>query len=201
MAFVERRSDDGAGKAAPAGGASTFVRAPGVLAGSAQSTTERGTLPVPPGAASGPSPALQVAAAPRLRLQVHAPTDARVGEHDDVRVDVDAGGAMRELRFALTYDKSRLALVEWSVGDFALRDGVAVAELHADEPSEGSIEMHLDAGSGRWLAGAGSIAVLRFEARKAGTSPVSLTDAVAIDASGIAGRLASDLHAGSVTIR
>ena len=154
--------------------------------------------PVPVGAASGPAP--QVATAPRLRLQVHTPTEARVGEHFDARVDVDAGGAVRELRFALTYDKSRLALVEWSAGDFVLRDGVASAELHADEPSEGSVEMHLNASNGYWLAGAGSIALLRFEARKAGTSPVALTDAVAIDASGITYRIASDPRAGSITI-
>ena len=61
---------------------------------------------------------------PPVRLAVRAPSDVRVGDAFEARVDIDASAAVRDLMFSVTYEKSRLNLVGRSEGDFVRQPGV-----------------------------------------------------------------------------
>src|SRR5437870_3157728 len=44
-----------------------------------------------------------------LRLEVHAPSDVRVGDVFHARVDIEANGAVRDLMVSIGYENSRLS--------------------------------------------------------------------------------------------
>lgn len=164
------------------------------------------SIPVDPVGAAAGSPAApnameasrRVNGAP-VRLQVHAPADVHSGDVFQVRIDIEANGGVREVMLAVTYDMSHLALVGWSEGDFAQQGGVQ-AELGAQEPSDGNIEVMFSVARGLSVAGAGSMAVLQFEAIKPGTSRVALRDIMATDRSGDTNVNIAVVREGSVTI-
>src|SRR5262249_4970844 len=54
----------------------------------------------------------------RVELRVYAPSDVAVGDVFQAEVHVRADEPMRELMFAIAFDKSRLALVGSSAGNF-----------------------------------------------------------------------------------
>jgi hypothetical protein len=140
----------------------------------------------------------QVNGAP-VRLQVHAPSDVQVGEVFQARIDFEANGGVRQLMFAVRYDKSRLALVGWSEGNFAQQGGLP-AEFGAEEPSDGNIQVTFNVSNGLSAAGAGSLIVFQFEAIKAGRSAITLQNAAAIDRNGATDPNVAVLREGSVTI-
>jgi hypothetical protein len=116
---------------------------------------------------------------------VQAPTDVRAGEVFQARVHLDANLAMRSLAFSIRYDESRLGLVGRSEGVFARQPGVP-AELAFDEPSDGNVEVVYRARHGSTASGAGSIAVLEFEALRPGSSAIELRGVRTVDAGGAA---------------
>lgn len=140
----------------------------------------------------------QVNGAP-VRLQVHAPSDVQVGEVFQARIDVEVNGGVRQLMFAVRYDRARLALVGWSEGNFAQQGGVP-AEFGAQEPSDGNIQVTFNVSNPLSVAGAGSMAVFQFEAIKRGTSGITLQNLSAIDRTGATESNVAVLHVGSVTI-
>ena len=129
------------------------------------------------------------ATAPRIvnvtpaRLQVVAPDDAQIGDVFLARIDADVSSGMHELLFAVKYDTKRLSLVGWSEGTFAQARGLA-AKVGAQEPSDGSIEVGFRLSNGQFVSGTGSIVVLQFEAIKAGTSAIALTNVQIADEAG-----------------
>jgi hypothetical protein len=88
--------------------------------------------------------------------------------------------AMRHLEFSLTYQTSMLRLLNSSPGALAQQQGMSV---HFDESSDGSdgfVVVRIDAESGV-IAGAGSVAVLEFQARKRGVSPLLVHDMTVVE--------------------
>jgi hypothetical protein len=136
----------------------------------------------------------------RLRLEVRTPSDVRVGEVFEVRVDLEANAPLRELMFLLGYEKTRLTLVGWSKGDFPHQHDLPF-DLGAEEPSDGNIQVGLNVRKGSSAAGAGNIVVLQFEAIRAGTSGITLQNVAATNASGNMDPNAFILRDGQVTIR
>jgi hypothetical protein len=154
----------------------------------------------PPGQGAIPTRSVRSPKGPRVRMRVHAPPNVKVGEVFQARVDFEAYGEIRELVFAVSYDKSRLALVGWSAGGFSQPGGLP-AELIADEPSDGNIQVSLKVAKGRSVAGAGSMAVFEFEAIKAGTSGIDLRNVTALDGAGaVTNPIVGASHNGSVTV-
>jgi hypothetical protein len=133
-----------------------------------------------------------------MRLQVLAPSDVRVGEVFSVRIDLDATRGVSQVLLTVLFEKSQLALVGWSTGDLA-RQGSFPAEVVAQEPSDGNIQVSFSVGRGQWVAGAASIVVLEFEAIKAGASEISLRDLTVADGAGTTTR--HSVRNASVTIR
>jgi hypothetical protein len=118
-----------------------------------------------------------------LRLEVRAPSDVRVGEVFQARVDIQATIPVRDLIFSIAYEKSRLSLVGRSEGAFVRQPGVR-GEFGVDEPSDGNIEVMFRAVDGSVATGFGSLAELEFEAIRPGTSAIELTNVKSIDAGG-----------------
>jgi hypothetical protein len=136
---------------------------------------------------------------PRVRLDVRAPSDVRVGEVFEVRIEIDATAALRDLTFSIAYAKSRLALVEWSRGNFAQLPGLP-ADLGAEEPSEGNIQVTYKVNNELSATGAGTFAVFQLEAIKPGTSAITLQNISASDVGGNMDPHAFVPHDGQVTV-
>jgi hypothetical protein len=134
-----------------------------------------------------------------VRLQLVAPTDVKVGDVFEARVDIEASREVGQLVFHVSYDKTRLSLVGWSAADFAQQWGFP-AELAAQEPSDGNIDVMFTVGDGRLVAGAGNLALLQFEAIKAGASDITLQNATAIDRTGTPDTNVAVVREGRVTI-
>jgi hypothetical protein len=108
-----------------------------------------------------------------VQIEVRTPATVQSGESFQVTVDLEAYGGIRQLAFSLTYNQSVLQLVGSSEGTFVQRWGIP-AEFGAEEPSDGNILVRLDVNNGLAIAGAGSVAILQFQALKAGTSPLTV---------------------------
>jgi hypothetical protein len=131
----------------------------------------RDSIPSTPTAAEARRPPSRVP----MRLEVHAPSDARLGETFQARVDIDANVSVRDLVFSVTYERSRLRLVGRSEGEFVRQPGVP-AEFGVDEPSDGNVLIVYNARDGLSASGAGTIVVFEFEAIGRGTSEVAVLD-------------------------
>jgi hypothetical protein len=136
----------------------------------------------------------------RLRLEVRAPSDVRVGEVFEVRIEIDANAALRDLMFSIAYAKSRLALVGWSRGNFAQQLPDLPADLGAEEPSDGNVQVTYKVSNELSATGAGTLAVFQLEALKPGTSPITLQNVSASDVGGDMDPHAFVLHDGQVTV-
>jgi hypothetical protein len=134
-------------------------------------------------------------------LHVGAPTQALQGEVFEARVDVQAPGGLHDLSFTVTYDKKRLALVGWSPGGFAQVEA-SPPQLTVQEPSEGNVDVRFSLGDARFMSGAGSVVVLKFEAIRRGTSPIRVESAAIGDHAGITERRSMSTGRGALlTIR
>ena len=141
--------------------------------------------------AAAATPAPQQAA---VRLDVRAPADVRTGEVFEARIVVDARAPVRDLVFAIAYERSRLSLVRRSEGEFVRQPGIR-AEYGIDEPSDGYVGVVFRAVDGSFATGAGSVVVLEFEAIRPGTSRIELRNVESVDAGGAANRNVVVTHA------
>ena len=85
-------------------------------------------------------------------------------------IEVQALRGIRQLAFSVTYKKSILQLVRSSAGAFAQQGGT---NAQFEEVSDGSLLVRVDADNGL-IAGAGSLAVVEFQALGRGVSPLSV---------------------------
>ena len=133
-----------------------------------------------------------------VHLDAHAPIDVRVGDVFEARIFVDASAPLRDLAFAVVYEKSRLGLVRRSEGEFVRQPGIR-AEYGIDEPSDGYVGVVFKAVEGSFATGAGNVVVLEFEALRPGTSRIELQNVKCVDVGGEVNRNIVVTHA-SVTI-
>ena len=133
-----------------------------------------------------------------VRLDVRAPIDVRVGEVFEARIFIDASAPLRDLAFALAYEKSRLGLVHRFEGEFVRQPGIR-AEYGIDEPSDGYVGVVFKAVDGSLATGAGNVVVLEFEALRPGASRIELQNVKSVDAHDEVNRNIVVTHA-SVTI-
>ncbi len=111
----------------------------------------------------------------RVRVEVHAPSDVRVGEVFQARIDVQANVPVRDLMFSIVYENAHLAVVGRTDGTFVRQSAVPI-ELDVDEPSDGNIAVALRVVNGSATVGNGSVAVFDFEALRPGTSAIEIID-------------------------
>jgi hypothetical protein len=107
-----------------------------------------------------------------VQIDVRTPATIQSGESFQVTVDLEAYGGIRQLAFSVSYNQRVLQLLGASEGTF--QQGGIPTEFGAEEPSDGNILVKLDVNNGLAIAGAGTLAILQFQALKAGTSPVTV---------------------------
>jgi hypothetical protein len=156
---------------------------------------------VPPTSAPSPAQAPQPATVARpspvaARIALLAPDTVRHGDNVSVTIDMQALRAMRQFEFAVTYDKSVLRLLNSAPGEFAQQQGTSV---HFEESSEGFVMVRIDVGSGV-IAGAGSVAVLEFQALRRGTSPLLVQDITYVEYGNQSVANVPDLYERSITV-
>jgi len=124
------------------------------------------------GPASAPATALATAEGPAAgpaRIDIRAPQTVASGETFSVTIEVQAPRGIRQLEFSVTYKMSILQLVKSSAGPFAQQGG---SSAHFEEVSDGSLLVRI--AENGVIAGAGSVAVLEFQALKRGVSPLAV---------------------------
>jgi hypothetical protein len=132
-----------------------------------------------PAERTSPQATIEAPPAKAVRFALRAPPMARSGDSFSVTIDLQALRAIRHLEFAVTYKKSILRLLGSAPGAFAQQPGVSV---QFEESSEGHLLVRVDHGSG--AIGAGSIAVLEFQALRRGASPLAVQDVSYVEPGG-----------------
>jgi general secretion pathway protein D len=99
-----------------------------------------------------------------------------------VPVVLTGGKDITSVPLQIQYDPSKLSLINVTNGDLLSRDNQAVALVHLDD-GPGSISINAARAPGiAGVNGAGVVCVLNFQAKTAGETRLSLTRAVAINA-------------------
>ena len=83
--------------------------------------------------------------------------------------------------FQVQYDPAKLALVNVAAGDLLNRDGQAVALIHRDDgPGNLTVVASRPPGAAG-INGSGTVCILTFQAKAAGTTSLTMTRAGAVD--------------------
>jgi len=167
-------------------GATASSAAPAALAeiqataaGNAPPPAPAATPPAPPqGAAPQPqaSPPPGMAPPGSLRFSlVPSATSVAVGGTIQVPIVITGAQDIASVPLQLTYDPSKLELVNVGDGDFLNRDGQAVALVHRDD-GPGNLVVNASRPPGAaGISGAGVVCVLSFQAKAAGGSSITIT--------------------------
>lgn len=167
---------------APSGSQASLQRPTTAPALSTERAAQPGTIEPP-----------QITAA---RIEIRAPNTVPPGDTFPVTIDVQALRGLRHLEFSVTYKKSILRLIGSSPGAFAQQSGTSV---HFEESSDGYVFVSIDVETGV-IAGAGSVAVLEFQARRRGVSPLSVQDVTYVEGGGQDTATTPEVHERSVTV-
>jgi general secretion pathway protein D len=99
-----------------------------------------------------------------------------------VNVMVSGGQNVYSVPLQLTYDVSQLQVVNVSNGGFLSQDGQAVALVHRDDPSTGTLQVTATRPPGAGgVSGQGAVVTLTFLAKAPGQSQVVITKGGALD--------------------
>jgi len=109
-------------------------------------------------------------------------------------IEVQAPAGIRRLSFSVIYNKSILRLVQWTPGAFAQQGGTSV---QFEDVSEGSLLVRVESGV---VAGAGTIAVLEFQAIGRGVSPLAIQDVSYVEDGGQATVNRATAYEGSIAV-
>ena len=167
---------------APSGSPTPVQRPPTTSALSPERTAHPGPIQRPPVTGA--------------RIELRAPHTVRRGDIFSATIDVQALRGIRHLEFSVTYKKSILRLIGSLPGAFAERGGTSV---QFEESSDGHLHVRLDLESGV-IAGAGSVAVLEFQALKRGVSPLSVNDVTYVEDGGQDTATTPEVYEGSITV-
>jgi len=123
----------------------------------------------------------------------------RVGDRFTITIDAEAFGGIRNLSFAVVYDRHMLDFVSSSPGSF-VQQASAPATLSAEDSSAGTVLVNMDIKNGGVVAAAGTVVVLEFNALRGGTSPIALQDVSFTGSVQGSGSTAAAVRPASVTV-
>ncbi|MFY9559137.1 MAG: cohesin domain-containing protein [Terriglobales bacterium] len=138
--------------------------------------------PVPPQPQSPPvpqpnpqAPATQSGAAGSFLFDPPSLTQAK-GSTFTVNVMLSGGQNVYSVPLQLNYDPNQLAVVNVSNGGFLSQDGQAVALVHRDDPSTGTLQVTATRPPGAGgVSGQGAVVTLTFMAKSPGQSALTIT--------------------------
>lgn len=139
-----------------------------------------GTAAPPPSASSGAA----TAASGSLGFAFQAPPGpVPAGATFQVPVQLKGGADIASVPLQFTYDPAKLTLVNVAGGNFLSKDGQAMALIHRDDgPGNVTIVASRPPGTAG-ASGSGTLCVLTFQAKAAGTSTLTMTRAGAVNSS------------------
>ncbi len=135
--------------------------------------------PPPPPDAGGPSASAATTAAGgltpvTLQLQASNPTQS-VGNTFQEKVMLNGGSDVYAVPLQLTYDQSKLQLVNVDTGDLLGKDGQAVSLVHRDDGA-GNVAISTSRPPGvAGISGSGIVCTLTFQAKAAGDANLAIT--------------------------
>jgi general secretion pathway protein D len=158
-------------------GAKPAAPAPSVAPGATPSQMQPPQgQPAPP--ASQPNPQTsgeQSGAAGSFLFDPPALTQAK-GSTFTVNVMLSGGQNVYSVPLQLNYDPNQLAVVNVSNGGFLSQDGQAVALVHRDDPSTGTLQVTATRPPGAGgVSGQGAVVTLTFMAKSSGQSVLTIT--------------------------
>lgn len=140
----------------------------------------RQTLPAAPLAAQPAVPVSNIPAG-AMALLPGTPAKAAVGSVVQVPVTMQNAADVTAVPMQISYDASKLTLVNVNAGDLLSRDGQSVALVHRDD-GPGTITLNVSRPPGTaGVAGSGVVCVLSFQAKTAGESQVVVTRPMALN--------------------
>jgi general secretion pathway protein D len=129
-----------------------------------------------------PAPAPPTAAQPRVSFTM-APLSAplAVGAAFKVPVVLNGGADITSIPLQISYDPSKLELVNVDSGEFLSRDGQAVLLSHRDD-GPGAININASRTPGAaGVSGSGEVCILSFQAKASGASAIIITHPGAVN--------------------
>jgi len=146
--------------------------------------TQGGPLPTPGAPAGAPAPAPQ--GAPGGASFLFDPPTITPAKGSTFTVNVVISGAQNVLSVPLqmSYDPAKLQLVNVSNGGFLSQDGQAVALVHREDETAGSVQITATRPPGAGgVSGQGAVVTLTFMAKAPGQAPLTITRGGARDPS------------------
>jgi general secretion pathway protein D len=99
-----------------------------------------------------------------------------------VNVMLSGGQNIYSVPLQLNYDPNQLAVVNVSNGGFLSQDGQAVAVVHRDDPSTGTLQVTTTRPPGAGgVSGQGAVVTLTFMAKASGQSNLTISRGGALD--------------------
>ncbi len=134
------------------------------------------TSPAAPTAApAAQAPGPQAAGSGTFLFDPPAPVGAK-GSTFTVNVMLSGGQNVYSVPLQLNYDPNQLQVVNVSNGGFLSQDGQAVALVHRDDPSNGTLQVTATRPPGAGgVSGQGAVVTLTFMAKNPGQSPLTIT--------------------------
>jgi general secretion pathway protein D len=164
--------------------ASADTAAPALMAQMNAAAQYASTPPVANPTATPPAtaqPAAQTAAGGTAFTINPPPGPLANGSSFQVPVVLNSATDVASVPFQVQYDPAKLALVNVAAGDLLNRDGQAVALIHRDDgPGNLTVVASRPPGAAG-INGSGTVCILTFQAKAAGTTSLTMTRAGAVD--------------------
>jgi general secretion pathway protein D len=144
---------------------------------------KQSSAPANPAQQGTPAPAGQPQANPAAGVNPSANfsfdpavINAEKGKTFAVNLQISGAKNVYSVPVQINYDPSKLQLVNVSDGNFLSQDGQAVALVHREDDSTGSVQITASRppGSGG-VSGSGIVATLTFQAKASGQTPLTIT--------------------------
>lgn len=165
--------------------ASADAAAPALMA-QMNAAAQNATMPPAPNPAATPQaaaaqPNAQAAGGGAAFVINSPPGPLANGSSFQVPILLNSATDIASVPVQIQYDPAKLALVNVAAGDLLNRDGQAVALIHRDDgPGNLTIVASRPPGTAG-ISGSGSVCVLTFQAKAAGTTTLAMTRASAVD--------------------
>ncbi|HEX4757375.1 MAG TPA: cohesin domain-containing protein, partial [Terracidiphilus sp.] len=141
----------------------------------------RNAAAAPPPPVNTPQPAAEPAAG-RASFAINSPsTPQAAGSSFQVPIVLNSGTDIASVPIQLQYDPAKLSLVNVAAGDLLNRDGQAVALVHRDDGPGNLTVVTARPPGAVGITGTGTVCVLTFQAKAAGTTSLNLNRAGAVD--------------------
>ena len=135
--------------------------------------------PAPPVNAAQPAPA---PASGGASFAINSPsTPQAAGSSFQVPIVLNSGTDIASVPIQLQYDPAKLSLINVSPGNLLNRDGQAVALVHRDNGPGNVTVVAAQPPGAAGITGTGTVCVLTFQAKTAGTTSLNLNRAGAVD--------------------